>query len=156
MPKYLFATAAIAVFALLVGFSGSKAFAQVPGFEFTLESLPDDTPGMLRYKAALRLFAGVGAVRSFCTACNNENAWKHYERRNGNSINLVVRLFEAGGGLGDQQRNAVNQYAQKLAKNALSLQNCSSIMHQVDRQEWDIYKSARFKEDYAYIKQKKK
>ncbi|MDR2350318.1 MAG: hypothetical protein LBF41_06830 [Deltaproteobacteria bacterium] len=143
------------------GFSGEAAWGQTTDREklaaltegpFTLDDLPDDMPGTTRYKAALRLFAGVGAVRILCSECSNRSVWDRYEKRNGNTISLVVSRFKDGGGFGEQQRGAVNAHSRELAEKALRGANCDMLMSQVNRQDWDIYKGKRFSRDYKLVK----
>ena len=123
---------------------------------FTLESLEDDNSAMLRYKAALRLFAGVGAVRQFCDRCSNEKAWTQYEKRNGTTIGYVVGQFKLGPGFGDAQKAAVSDYVDYLVTDAFSNSNCDAIIHEVNKQGWDLYKGERFLEDYSLVRSKAK
>jgi hypothetical protein len=129
----------------------ASAYASDDGF-FSLEPVEDDSPSILKYKAALRIFGGVQAVYHLTNKCNAAKTWAGYEKRNGNSLAMVVRQFELGGGLGIPQKTAIDAYADGQVKEALSLKNCSALIKDIDSQEWDIYKGARFQEDYTLIK----
>jgi hypothetical protein len=158
MLKSLF-TACVIVFVtfFILGFSAELRAASPQDLDepFSLDSEEDDTPGMLRYKAALRLFAGVGAVRNFCDVCNNEKVWAQYERRNGNTIRYVVGQFKKGLGFGQDQKLAVDAYSDALTDAVLRAANCEMIMREINSQRWDIYKGERFQEDYVLVRSKK-
>ena len=157
MRKYLF-TAFLLAFGCLLALGlprGARAASpQDLNGPFTLEDREKDTPAMLRYKAALRLFAGVWAVRNFCEVCSNEKAWTQYEKRNGTTIGYVVGQFKLGLGFGDEQKAAVKAYADEMAKNAFSGSSCSELIREVNGQGWDLYKGERFQEDYTLVRSK--
>jgi hypothetical protein len=156
MPKILPLIACLLVFISLVALNLPSELGAAspmdPDEPFSLEPDDDDTPGMLRYKAALRLFAGVGAVRNFCEVCNNKKVWSQYEKRNGNSISYVVGQFKSGLGFGQEQKLAVDAYSNALSRSAFGAANCDMLMREVSSQGWDIYKGERFQEDYILVK----
>ncbi|MDR2200024.1 MAG: hypothetical protein LBR53_11360 [Deltaproteobacteria bacterium] len=121
---------------------------------FNLEPLDGDAPDILQYKAALRIFGGVQAVYQITSRCGGNKSWTGYEKRNGNTLARVVKKFELGGGFGVPQKTAVDAYAEGQVKEALSSKNCQGLLRDIDSQEWDIYKGARFSEDYTLIKGK--
>ncbi|MDR2461541.1 MAG: hypothetical protein LBE38_12325 [Deltaproteobacteria bacterium] len=124
-----------------------------PDEPFSLEDLEDDEPATHRYKAALRLFAGVRTVMLICNQCKDQATWDQYEKRNGNSVNYVVNQFKAGGGLGAPQKIAVDTHSTQMADAALSSFSCASLINQIQSQEWDIYKGQRFNKDYSFLRQ---
>ncbi|MDR2338962.1 MAG: hypothetical protein LBF40_02345 [Deltaproteobacteria bacterium] len=121
---------------------------------FSMEPAEGDSPEILKYKAALRLFSGAQAVHQLTRKCQSEAAWKGYEKRNGNTLAQVVKNFKLGGGLGKPQKTAIDAYADGQVKEALSEKNCDGILRDIGSQEWDIYSGRRFSEDYAIIKSK--
>jgi hypothetical protein len=154
MPKCLLLISIIFLGCLLVLCPLSQEL-KAQNNKFSIQNLPDDNLNMIRYKAALRLFAGVWAVRDFCTKCSDESTWEKYERRNGTTIGYVMGQFKAGGGLGEEHKMAINAYSFKLAADAYLDSDCDGILEQINSQDWDLYKANRFHEDYVTLRQKK-
>jgi hypothetical protein len=121
---------------------------------FSLETVDGDSPNIIKFKAALRIFAGVQAVYHLTSKCNAKPTWEQYEKRNGNTLAQVVKQFELGGGLGVPQKTAVDAYANGEVAEALSTKACAGLVADINSQEWDIYKGDRFKDDYSLIKAK--
>jgi hypothetical protein len=138
--------------AIFLALPAAGAEAQSVGQPFSLEAGEEDGQSITRYKAALRIFGGVKAVYDLTAKCKAPSTLAGFERRNGNSISLVVKQFELGGGLGLEQRAAVNAYAEGQVREALSQKDCAALMADVDAQKWDVYKSERFQEDYEIVK----
>jgi hypothetical protein len=121
---------------------------------FSLEPLDEDTPSIRKYKAALRIFAGVQTVYHLSSKCNATKSWKQYEKRNGNTLAQVVKNFSLGGGMGVPQKIAVDAYTDGQMKEALSTKACAGLMADIDSQVWDIYKGDRFSEDYGILRER--
>ncbi|MDR3154343.1 MAG: hypothetical protein LBW85_08770 [Deltaproteobacteria bacterium] len=162
MPLYLnhklFLPLAAALALLLLQAGDCRAQAR-PGADpdpdqgFTIETLPDDSPPTQKYKAALRLFSAAQAVYQITSECGDSEAWKAYESRNGNTINLVVRQF-AHGGVREAQKLEVDRYAAKLRTDAYAVSSCPGLLADVRDQKWDLYKAERFQEDFQLIRVK--
>ncbi|MDR1038628.1 MAG: hypothetical protein LBR80_00385 [Deltaproteobacteria bacterium] len=156
LPLALLLHAALAL-ALALPLSASAARAQQPGADqapFTIETLDADTPVTAKYKAALRLFATVQAVYSICTECGSVDVWEHYQRRNGNTFNLVTRQFALGGGVMEAQKLEIDRYAADLRQKAYDANSCPGLLEEVRSQKWDIYKAERFSNDYDLVRAK--
>ena len=160
MIKAFLQIAAAAFLSLAVLSAPSVLSAQTPPLSaqqdgvFSLEPAEGDSPQILKYKAALRIFGGVHAVYQLTQKCRGDKSWAGYEKRNGNTLALAVKQFELGGGFGEAQKTAVGAYAEGQVKEALSAKSCASLLSDIDSQVWDIYKGERFSEDYALISSK--
>ena len=72
-------------FLLAPGALSAQTAAQ-NGEPFSLEPGEGDSPDILKYKAALRIFAGVQAVHGLTSKCGGAKEWAGYEKRNGNTL----------------------------------------------------------------------
>lgn len=121
---------------------------------FSLRNLPDDSPELLKKKAALRLLRGYMQTEKGLVSCKNSQpdagrALGAYGQRNGNSLALVMKTIKQSGGLNPEIREALEE-----AINSLPTPDCSSLINEVNSGRHDIYKAPQYLDDYKLIQAK--
>ncbi|MDR1309875.1 MAG: hypothetical protein LBL95_08290 [Deltaproteobacteria bacterium] len=121
--------------------------------DYSLEANPDDTPGLAKLKAALRLLSAYTQVQEICQKCSQPQILKGYAQANGSTLPLIVKAIQLGGGQDDKWKAAVNESTRQAVQKAMAESDCAKLVSLVRDGHWSLY-SGRFAEDYKLVKGK--
>ncbi len=122
---------------------------------FSLTTRPDDAPGLVRKKAALRLFKGYSVTVALLTGCQARGpeagpALEGFNSRNGNTLALVMGVIKKLGGITPDIRAALD--AEIGAATAAGVPDCQDLIKTVAQGGRDIYKAPEYLDDYRLIR----
>lgn len=123
---------------------------------FSLETSAQDTPGLAKKKAALRLFKAYGVTMAQLGACRpqvqeTEKVMGDFSSRNGNTLATVTGVIKQQGGLTPEIKHVINS---AMAEEASKAVDCQALVKAVADGERDIYKAAQYLDDYKLIRSK--
>jgi hypothetical protein len=138
-------------------FGQSQADKPKPGADpegaFTLDYLPDDYPALRKRKAALNLFAAYGTAIRISMDCKLSQSKVNYEKRNGNTLALVIRSIRDSGVLDQKIKDALDSIIDTKAKEAEKATGCQALAGEIDSGVWDLYKGPDLAEHYRILKE---
>lgn len=123
---------------------------------FSLETSPEDSPGLAKKKAALRLFKAYGVTLGQLAACRaqvteGEKTAQGFSSRNGNTLATVMAVIKQQGGLTQANKNIVDTaIAGEVAKPV----DCRVLIKAVADGERDLYKAPQYLDDYKLLRSK--
>lgn len=123
---------------------------------FSLEDFPQDSPGLTKKKAALRLFKAYGVTMGQLAACRGQvpetaKAVEGFSSRNGNTLATALGVIKQQGGLTPEAKNIMNA---AIAEEVSKAGDCGPLVKAVADGERDIYKAPQYQEDYKLIRSK--
>ena len=125
---------------------------------FSLITSADDSPGLARKKAALRLVRGYHVTLGQLHACrpSHQEAGKAmgtYSQRNGNTLALSMKVVNEYGGMTPEIRSVLDT---EVADSLASAGDCQAFIKDVNSGSRDIYKAPQFQNDYKLVQSKAK
>ena len=121
---------------------------------FSLTTDADDSPGMARKKAALRLVRSYQATLGQLHACRSSHqeagkAMSSFDQRNGNTLALSMKIINEYGGLSSEIRSALDAEVTALIS---SSGDCQVLIREVNAGGHDLYKAPRHVQDYKLVR----
>lgn len=124
---------------------------------FTLSPTEEDSPALVRKKAALRLMKSAQVTHKALRRCEAGSAEAGralgaFNSKNGNTLALVMKVIRETGGLSPEIKALLEEEVEAETAALLRRVDCLVLADQVSRSERDLYKAAELAGDYRLVR----